>query len=142
MKQDPRLSEIEKNMRPGEISKSGFLGDDERKLVDILLDDGQAVTALNLNHKILADRMEEITAKGREGFGNPVLVDGYLEVIVEDSQEPLPVLFNIWACPKENVKVKNIKTGESIHWTTLNIHIIREHGFYEGIGSPSVEPWI
>ena len=30
MKQDPRLSEIEKNMRPGEISKSGFLGDDER----------------------------------------------------------------------------------------------------------------
>ena len=63
MKQDPRLSEIEKNMRPGEISKSGFLGDDERKLVDILLDDGQAVTALNLNHKILADRMEEITAK-------------------------------------------------------------------------------
>ena len=142
MKQDPRLSEIEKNMRPGEISKSGFLGDDERKLVDILLDDGQAVTALNLNHKILADRMEEITAKGREGFGNPVLVDGYLEVLVEDSRGTIACPFqHMGMYPKENVKVKNIKTGESIHWTALNIHMIREHGFYEGIGSPfRVEP--
>ncbi|MDD2504039.1 MAG: hypothetical protein PHP79_04795 [Clostridia bacterium] len=31
--------------------------------------------------------------------------------------------------------------GEKIHWTALNIHMIREHGFYEGKDSPlRVEP--
>jgi len=142
MKQDPRLSDVEKNMRPGEISKSGFLGNDGRKLIDILLDDGQSVTALNLNHKILADRMEYLTEKGREGFGNPILVDGFLEVIVEDSRGTIACPFDhIGMYPKENVKVTNINTGESISWSALNIHMIREHGFYEGKGSPfRIEP--
>ena len=40
--------------------------------------------------------------------------------------------------PKENVKSKT-KTGEI--WTALNIHMIREHGFYQGKGSPRIEPW-
>ena len=71
MKQDPRLNIVEKNMKPGEISRSGFLGNDQRKLVDILLDDGQAVTALGLTHQILADRMEDLL-KRKGGLGNPI----------------------------------------------------------------------
>jgi hypothetical protein len=43
--------------------------------------------------------------------------------------------------PKENVRVVNKKTGEEIRWTALNIHMIKEHGFYEGKGSPfRIEP--
>ncbi|HHU48653.1 MAG: hypothetical protein ACOYEH_08120 [Caldicoprobacterales bacterium] len=142
MKQDPRLKIVEKNMMPGEISNSGFLGNDERKLVDILLDDGQAVTALQMNHQILANRMEDLTEKGRQGFGNPILVDGFLEVIVEDSRGTIACPFQHKGMyPKENVRVTNRNTGESISWTALNIHMIREHGFYEGKGSPfRVEP--
>ena len=142
MKQDPRLNVVEQNMVPGEISKSGFLGNDERKLVDILLDDGQAVTGLGLTHKILADRMEELTEKGREGFGNPVLVDGYLQVTVDDSRGTIACPFqHMGMYPKENVKAVNTKTGESVFWTALNIHMIREHGFYQGKGSPfRIEP--
>ncbi len=142
MKQDPRLSIVEQNMMPGEISRSGFLGNDKRKLVDILLDDGQSVTALGLTHQILADRMENLTERGREAFGNPILVDGFLEVTVEDSRGTIACPFqHIGMYPKENVKVVNRKTGENIFWTALNIHMIREHGFYEGEGSPfRIEP--
>lgn len=142
MKQDPRLNIVEKNMRPGEISRSGFLGNDQRKLVDILLDDGQAVTALGLTHQILADRMEELTEKGREGFGNPILVDGFLQIIVEESRGTMACPFqHAGMYPKENVKAVNTKTGESVFWTALNIHMIREHGFYQGKGSPfRIEP--
>jgi hypothetical protein len=142
VKQDPRLEVVEKFMMPGEISSVGFLGSDSRKLVDILLDDGQAVTSLNLNHKILADRMEALMEKAREGFGNPVTIDGYLEVTAEDARGTIACPFrHIGMHPKVNVLAVNRKTGESIRWTALNIHMIREHGFYEGKGSPfRVEP--
>ena len=142
MKQDPKLDMVEKQMMPGEISSNGFLGEDERKLVDILLDDGQAVAALQLNNKILADRMEELTQKGREGFGNPIVVDGFLEITADDSRGTIACPFqHMGMYPKENVRVVNKKTGESIIWTALNIHMIREHGFYEGKGAPfRVEP--
>ena len=137
MKQDPILERAEKLMKPGEISSSGFLGNDNRKLVDILLDDGQTVASLNLSHEILADRMEELTEKAREYLGSPVLVDGYLEVTIQDSRGNIACPFqHMGMYPKENVHVLNVKTGESIQWTPLNIHMIREHGFYEGKGSP------
>jgi len=142
VKQDPRLDIVEKYMMPGEISRIGFLGNDNRKLVDILLDDGQAVTSLGLNHRFLADKMEAVMEKARESFGNPVLIDGFLEVTAEDSRGTIACPFrHMGMYPKVNVQAVNIKTGESIHWTALNVHMIREHGFYEGKGSPfRVEP--
>lgn len=142
MKQDPRLDVVEKSMRPGEISSTGFLGSDTRKLVDILLEDGQTVTGMNLSHKSLADRMEDLMNQAKEGFGSPVCIDGFLEVTVEDSRGTIACPFrHIGMYPKFNVLAVNKKTGESIRWTALNIHMIREHGFYEGKGSPfRVEP--
>ena len=68
------------------------------------------------------------------------MVKGFLKVRVDSSMgkiaSPFGGLYN-----KENVEVKNMRTGESITWTTLNIHMIRDHGFYEGKGSHfRVEP--
>jgi hypothetical protein len=142
VKKDPRLEAVEKQMRPGEISSIGFLGNDERSLAEILLDDGHTVTSLYLDHQTIANRMQELTDKGREGFGNPVLVDDFLEVTVEDSRGTIACPFmHMGMYPKENVRVVNKKTGEEIRWTALNIHMIKEHGFYEGKGSPfRIEP--
>jgi hypothetical protein len=142
VKQDPRLTTAERNMAPGEISRTGFLGSDPRRLIDILIDDGQLVNSLGLTHSMLASAMERLTEHGRQAFGNPVLADGFLEVTVEDSRGNIACPFgHNGMYPKENVTVKNIKTGESICWTALNIHLIKEHGFYEGKGSPfRVEP--
>lgn len=142
MKQDPKLDTIQKIMVPGEISRIGFLGHDTRKLVDILLEDGQTVTGLGFTHQDLAGAMAALTDAGREAFGNPVMVGGFLEVIVEDSRGMMSCPFHHQGLySKENTFVTNIKTGETIGWTALNIHMIREHGFYEGLGSPfRVEP--
>ena len=117
------------------------MGDDKRKLVDILLI-WAAVTALGLNHRILADRMETLMEKARERFGNPVLIDGFLEITAEDSRGTIACPFRHQGMyPKVNVQAVNIKTGERIRWTALNVHMIREHGFYEGKGSPfRIEP--
>jgi hypothetical protein len=34
------------------------------------------------------------------------------------------------------VFLTNLRTGDEMVWTALNVHLIREHGFYEGRGSP------
>ena len=142
MKQDPKLDTVQKIMAPGEISRIGFLGHDTRKLVDIMLEDGQTVTGLGFNHRDLAEAMAAITDTGREAFGNPVTARDFLEVIVEDSRGMMACPFGHKGMyPKENTYVANIKTGEKIGWTALNIHMIWDHGFYEGLGSPfRVEP--
>lgn len=134
MKQTPELERIQQLMQPGVISKDGFLGNDTRNLIDILEDDQRTVTSLGLTHERIADSMEEITKEGKETFGNPKMVRDFIKVTVESSMgkiaSPFGGLYN-----KENVVVLNTKTNETISWTTLNIHMIREHGFYEGKGS-------
>jgi len=134
MKQTPELDRIQKLMQPGVISKDGFLGNDTRNLADILADDLRIVTNLGFTHQELADTMEELTEAGKQAFGNPVLVRGFLEVTVDSSKGKIASPFG-GLYDKENVVVVNKKTGETIRWTTLNIHMIRDHGFYEGKGS-------
>lgn len=134
MKQTPKLDRIQRLMQPGVISKEGFLGNDTRKLADIIEDDQRLVASLGLTHEMIADVMEEITDAGRETFGSPKMVGKFLKVTVEGSMgkiaSPFGGLYN-----KENITVLNIETNESITWTTLNIHMIRDHGFYQGKGS-------
>lgn len=140
MKQTPELERIQKLMQPGVISKDGFLGNDTRNLADILDDDERLVANLGFTHESIANAMEDITNEGKETFGNPKMVRGFLQVTVESSMgkiaSPFGGLHN-----KENVVVLNTKTNETVRWTTLNIHMIRDYGFYEGKGSHfRVEP--
>jgi len=32
--------------------------------------------------------------------------------------------------------VRNLRSGEHVTYTEMNIHMIEAHGFYEGAGSP------
>ncbi|MGI6707172.1 MAG: hypothetical protein ACOX6S_13415 [Clostridia bacterium] len=142
MKQNPIWDRIQENMRLGVISQTGFLGRDLRKLIDIVEEDHRQVSAQGLTHEEIAQRMENISLMGKTGFGNPVKVDDIFQVTVEDSRGVMPCPFgHKGVYPKENTRVVNLRTGEGISWTALNIHMIREHGFYEGKGSPfRVEP--
>lgn len=140
MRQTPELQRIQNLMEPGVISKDGFLGDDRRNLADIIDEDGKLVAGLGITNGEIAEAMEELTKAGRETFGSPVIVKGFLRVTVESSMgkiaSPFGGLYN-----KENTRVVNTKTGETINWTTLNIHMIRDYGFYQGKGSHfRVEP--
>ncbi len=137
MKESPQLRAIEQRMQPGAIVRDGFLGDDRRSLAEILDDDERTVSGLGTTHEAIADRMDYFTQKGRRGLGTTVTVDGGYDVQVESVRGFLP-------CPwghkglyrKENVFLKNLENGRELRWTVLQIHLIREHGFYHGKGSP------
>lgn len=136
MKQSPELMLIQANLMPGSLSAHGFIGEDSRNLTDILRADAKSLKQTGITQQALADKMQELTDFGMRGLGQPMPMDSCFEIVVEDYMGKLP-------CPfRDNTKVnirqtrvRRLDTGVIMCWTDLNIHMIREHGFFEGHGS-------
>ena len=136
MKQSPELEVIQANMMPGALSAHGFIGDDSRKLADILHADAEALQKTEVTQQALADKMQEITDFGMQGLGKPMNMDGCFEITSQDYRGKLPCPFKDNAkIEKRQTVVRRLDTGVMMRWTDQNIHMIREHGFFEGYGS-------
>jgi len=137
MKQTVQMREIQEKMKPGVITRDGFLGTDSRNLIDILTADDDKVKRLNLTHTQIAQRMRELRDAGKKGLGNFVRVAPHFEIRVDMVRGKL-------ACPfghpgliqKTNVQVRNLESNRDITFTDMHIHMVGDHGFYEGKGSP------
>ncbi len=137
VKQSPELNRIEQNMRPMCLCQRGFLGYERRKLIEILTDDQGTVNSLGLSHEIIAQRLRAITERARDGWGDPVMVDEKFNVEVKEVRGKIPCPWgHPGLYPKTHVKLEKIETGETLIWSDLGIHLIEEHGFYQGRGSP------
>ncbi len=136
MKQSPELEIIQVNMMPGTISAHGFIGEDSRKLTDILRADAKSLTQTGITRESLAQKMQELTDFGMQGLGRPMSMDGFFEIEVEDYKGKIPCPFKDNAkLYKRQTRVRRLDTGVIMRWTDLNIHMIGEHGFFEGHGS-------
>ncbi len=136
MKQTPQMNEIQMQMQRGVITLEGFLGTDERNLSDILLSDDQLVNLHHFSHAGIAERMQHFRDAGMEGLGEFITIDGHFEVRVDSVRGTLPSPFGgpgMYA--KVNTTVRNLSLGKEITYTDLHIHLVRDHGFYEGTGS-------
>lgn len=142
MKQTVQMQQIQEKMKPGVITRDGFLGSDRRNLIDILVDDDAEVKRMDLDHRIVAERMVELRDKGMRGLGDFITVEPHFEVRVDSVRGKLPCPFgDPGVFPKTNTMVRNLELNREILFTDLNIHMILVHGFYEGKGSPfRVEP--
>lgn len=133
MKQTPDMDRIQRDMQPGIICRDGFLGTDTRNLVEILIEDDAEVKRMGITHESIADRMREMRDVGITGLGEFVKVPPHFEVRVDSVRGKLPCPFSHpGIIPKTNTTVRNMKSGEDITYTDLNIHMIEAHGFYEG----------
>lgn len=137
MKQTPEYDKIQAQMQKGVITLDGFLGDDSRKLVDIIAADTLTVHKRGTTHRAIARKMEHFKSLGLEGLGNFITLDEHFEVKVETVRGLLPSPFGgPGMYGKVNTTVVNKRIGRTITYTDLHIHFIADHGFYEGIGSP------
>lgn len=137
MKQTEQMKEIQERMKPGVITLDGFLGADERNLIDILVEDDAEVKRFSLTHEKIAARMQELRDAGKEGLGDLVSVAPHFEVSVDIARGKLPCPFGHRGLIRKTIiKVKNMKKDRGITFTDMNIHMIEEHGFYQGKGSP------
>jgi len=136
MKQTPQMKKIQENMKPGVLTLHGFLGTDTRDLVEIMEEDAAEVRRLGTTHRAIADKMQYLRDQGMRGLGEFIDVEPYFEVRVDSVRGGIPSPFgDAGLIRKTNTTVRNKSLGREIVYTDVNIHLIGEHGFYEGRGS-------
>ena len=120
------------------IGMGTFLGSDKRRLTEILDDDHELVHSIDLTHEEIASRLEEITRAAKMKLGDRVTLGNRYQVHAEEHRGMIP-------CPwghlgglfrKSYVQLIDLRTDKILIWSDLSIHLIREHGFYQGRGSP------
>ena len=142
MKQSPNMRDLEFMLRSSRIVAGGFMGTDGRPLEEIVDTDMVSLAHLGYTAAQVADRMQELTVLAIPELGNPVAVGGNLTVT---SQDYMGRIICPWPHPMRLAKritvARRTDTDESIRWTDLSIHMIAEHSFFEGKGSPfRIEP--
>jgi len=136
MKQNPEMKTAQQNMQPGVIVLQGFLGNDGRDLVQIIDEDLSTIEVLDVTLEKIADRMEYFRELGVKGLGEFIKIDPHFAVRVDSVRGKLRCPFeDPGLIPKTNITVKNLNSHREITYTEMNIHCIREHGFFEGKGS-------
>jgi hypothetical protein len=142
MKESPQTRKLEHILRSSKMAAEGFMGSDSRSIAEIIDADAFEVAKLGYTTQQLSARMQEITNAAKKGLGTWVEVDAQHQAMVEEARGSI-------ACPwphlrrfvKRITTVKHLDSGQTIRWTDLNIHLIAEHGFFEGRGSAfRVEP--
>ena len=136
MKLSPELKKAQANMAPGEITATGFLGDDRRPLSDIIEADEEAMEALGLDFEETARRMRHLMDEGRKGLGEPTSVDTQWLVRVDESRGFLPSPFEDGIHRKINATVTRTDRDVTVVYTDLSIHLLEKHHFLQGKGSP------
>ena len=137
MKQDPYIRAIVERLAPGILSKTGFLGSDPRPLEEILDADQSAVARLGTTHEKLAQKLQLVFDRARLTLGRIVQINDRLAALYRDAKGRIP-------CPwgrcgtfaKGQIELIDASTAKQFIYTPLGIHMIKAHGFYQGIGSP------
>jgi hypothetical protein len=142
MKDSPDTQKLAKILQSTGFSAAGFMGTDTRSFNEIIDADLAELEKLNHTPQQIAKRMKQITDKAKEGLGSPVQIDDAHQAVIIEAKGRIPCP---WPHPgyfaKRVTELTDTGTGQKIHWSDLNIHLIAEHGFFEGRGSDfRVEP--
>ena len=136
MKENPHDKKIQYNLKPHKFTLNGFLGKDKRYFSEIIEVDRAKINKLGITNKQLADRMQYFTDAAFENFDRFLLLEDNFEVSYDSFRGKLLCPFMHKGIYRKGlITLKNRKKNLSVSWTPLNIHMIRDHCFFEGIGS-------
>jgi len=142
MKKTPYMQRLEESLRSSKFVAGGFLGSDNRDLSEIIDRDMAVVSGKGYTVHELSERMAEITEQAKVGLGTWVQIDEKQQARVEEAKGliicpwPHPARFD-----KRVTILQNTEDGREIVWSDLSIHLIAEHGFFEGKGTSfRIEP--
>lgn len=136
MKETPQEHLLYENFLPGKISKDGFLGDDLRHIHDIIADDRRTLERLGVTVEQIASRLQYFIDEGKKGLETPVdLGDFVTQISWDRGMLPSPFAEPTRLYHKIVATVENKRLQKTVRYTQLNVHMIRDHGFFEGKGS-------
>lgn len=142
MKMSPEFVRAMHNMQPGEITADGFLGDDERSLVDIIAADEAAMARQEMTFDESSERLEYLMEAGRKGLGEPVTVDGKWRVKTDEARGVLPSPFEDGVFRKVNATIATVSDPTvQVRITALSLHLMKKYHFLQGKGASfRIEP--
>lgn len=134
------LHKAEANLVPGVLTAHGFLGHDTRPLLRIIREDSLLFAQLGLEWSAVALRLEELMLQGALGWGEPITVEDRFLVRVAETR-------GTFACPwedglwrKRSATAQRLEgglpVGPEILFSDLSLHLLKEHHFLQGKGSP------
>jgi hypothetical protein len=140
---------LEKRLKPGEASASGFLGNGEF-LDSIVHADRATLQKLGITHKQIADKLHGLFVKAftawkreLEKTGNEdsyyqarekgvLLEKGRFHVSARGWKSPQFCPWEDGAGGRHDFVIKNTRTGETLQLSELIPHLVKEHHFFEG----------
>jgi hypothetical protein len=143
VKTNPAESAIRERMSAGALSLEGFLGSDSRTIEEIIAEDAAKLEAAGASRVELGAFLQKIHEAADAGLETEVsLFDGRLTVQMHEGMGRIPCPFACGkVCHKGIIHVRCDK--EELLLTPLQIHMIAEHGFFQGKGSPfRLEPTV
>jgi len=135
MKCNPAEGDIRARMRPGALSRDGFLGADERTLGDIISSDLAELECAGLTQVEVASFLDAIHRAADRSLGAPCeLFEGAVTAQLTEVMGRIPCPF---ACGHRAHKaVVTARSGEiELRFTPLHVHLVEQHGFFQGRGS-------
>lgn len=162
------IDRIEQRMRPGQASESGFLNASE-KLIDVIQRDEHSLAELSLVPEQFADRLESIVGQGSRLYSlanrgvlrktnNTLWIPFDLELGAHFLIEGRYLLstskyFGSQSCPFEDAgsqactastgqdfTIRIVESDQTLSFSGLAIHLIREHHFFEGSVRYRIDP--
>lgn len=155
MRESPQMQKLEEILRSSKLVAGGFMGSDSRIVSEIVDADAAEVSRLGLTIVQVAARMQAITDIAKAGLGNWVKVDDKRQAVVAEAKGSIVCPWpHLGRYAKRVTTLELIRSGlplrlpsqdgaagDTIRWSDLNIHLIAEHGFFEGRGSAfRIEP--
>ena len=135
MKQTPQEKKLYESFKPGKITKEGFLGDDSRHIHDIIEEDAHTLSHIGVSREHIADWLQYFIEEGKKGLETPVDLGDFTSLVIwRRGMLPSPFAGAHRLYHKIVATVVNKKLGKEIKYTQLNVHMIRDYGFFEGKG--------
>jgi hypothetical protein len=122
-------------MQPGVLTRDGFLGDDPRRVSEIIDADRAALDRVGVPPDHIADRLQQIADAAMPALGATVHVLG-LRAAYRDAMGRIACPFGTCGVfPKGEIELTGPDADRTVRFTPLSVHLIREHAFFEGRGS-------
>jgi hypothetical protein len=136
MKRSPKDLRLEEMLRSSKLVLGGFMGTDLRPPEEVIEEDLEVLHRLKRTPKHVAEKMRELRDLARPQLGNWVKAGERFEVRYEDYEgsQVCP-----WPHPgsyrKGITTARRTDNDRTLFWSDLTIHLIGEHGFFQGRGS-------
>ncbi len=136
MKVSPEDFNLNKNLQPSKFSSEGFLGDDARTFDEIVAEDRTTIEKIGVTKDKLVSELKTVYDKSKRALGAEIEIAPNVFARFYESMGRIPSPFKgEGVFEKGEAVITSKMTNQQLIITSLSIHLIEKHDFFQGKGS-------